>query len=141
MDRPPRAPVDSAVLQRFRDRARSHPLVAETNAERTGGAITTLVLVLAADQYPDRIDEARLEIQWYENGEYNLHYYEDHERDDWQCRWDRHPNPHAEYAHFHRPPRADAGDAVDDPAAPDHPQEVLTRTLANVRDRIEDLWR
>lgn len=140
MERPPRAPDDSAVLERFRERARDHPLVASTTAERTGGAITTLILVLDADQYPEGVGAARLEVQWYENGEYNVHYREDRGLDEWQCRWDRLPNPHAAYAHFHRPPRADADDVVDAPNAPDHPHEMLSRTLANVRDRIADCW-
>lgn len=141
MERPPRAPVDSTVLDQFRDRTRSHPLVAETTAECTDGATSTLILVLDVTQFPEMVRDARLEIRWYENGEYNFHYYEDHGTDDWQCRWDRHPNPHAAYAHFHRPPRADASDAVDDVTAPDHPQEMFSRTLANVRDRVRDLWR
>ncbi|WP_129114040.1 hypothetical protein [Halegenticoccus tardaugens] len=136
-----RGPIDSAVLESFRDRVRGHSLVARTGGARTDGRLTALVLHLDADRYPATVLEASVEIQWYVNDEYNFHYRERHDEGTvWQCRWDRHPNPHAADAHFHGPPDADATNVVDDPVTVTHPADVLTRTMANVDDRIADLW-
>ena len=85
--------------------------------------------------------EAILTIRWFENDEYNSHYCERRGEDGsetWQCRWDQHPNPHAAYAHFHRPP--ETRDVIDDPIAVTHPADVFNRTLANVRERTASLW-
>jgi len=138
---PPRAPIDDAVLATLRDRASTHPLVTRVGPERSNGATTALHLALDPDRYPEAVTEATLTIRWFENGEYSFHYRERHGREEartWQCRWDKHPNPHAAYAHFHRPP--DAGDVVDDPIKVTHPMDVFSRTLANVRERITSLW-
>lgn len=135
-----RAPIDAAVLDLFRERARTHPLVGRIEAKSDFDAISTLVLRFEEDRYPESVSGARLEIQWYENGEYNFHYHESHENGRvWQCRWDRHPNSHSTDAHFHRPSNADTSDVVADPTASTYPEEMLTRTLANVRQRIDEL--
>lgn len=133
------APIDVAVLERVAERAESHPLVARVERKRTDGVVATLVLRLGADRYPTTVERARLDCRWFENDDYSLHYVETRrDGSTWQCRWDRHPNPHAERAHFHRPP--DAAAVVDDPEAPPHPMDVFSRTLANVRDRIDRVW-
>jgi hypothetical protein len=136
-----RAPIDTAVLDLFRKRARTHPLVSRIEAKADFDAVSTLVLRFEKNGYPESVSSARLEIQWHENGEYNFHYHERHESGQvWQCRWDRHPNSHSTNAHFHRPPSADTSDVIADPTASTRPEEMFTRTLANARQRIDELW-
>ena len=137
-----RQPIDSAVLVSLRDRASTHPLVARVETERSDGALVGLRLVFDRDRYPEVVNGATLTIRWYENDEYNFHYREHRDKDEprvWQCRWDKHPNPHAAYTHFHHPPDAGADAITDDPIETTHPADVLGRTLANVRDRIASL--
>lgn len=139
----PRAPIARDVLERFRRRSRSHPLVVRTRFERSGETVRSLRLELDSDRYPSPVVSATLTVTWYENEEYSFHYRERRPEgcpELWQCRWDRHPNPHAAYAHFHEPPTADDSSVVDDPVDSTHPSEMLTRTFANVEDRIADLW-
>lgn len=140
---PSRSPIDGGVLGSLRDRASTHPLVKRFEPERSNEAIVALRLVFDSDRYPETVAEATLTIRWFENGEYSFHHRErrgEGSSGTWQCRWDKHPNPHAAYAHFHRPPDADAGDVVDDPIEVTHPSDVFGRTLANVRERIASLW-
>ena len=140
MSSPP-APIDEAVLETFAERARSHSLVATVEPVDTGGTISMVRLRLDRDRYPDQIRDARVELQWYTNGDYNIHYIETHRSDEvWQCRWDRHPNPHTNRIHFHPPPEAESSDAMSDHPSDRHPAVIFTRTLANIRQRIEALW-
>lgn len=135
------APVDDGVLGELCDRAVTHPLVARVERDRTAGTLSTVVLVLDDVQYPGWVEEARLDIRWYTNGDYTFHYIETHaDGDRWQCRWDRHPNPHTSRAHFHPPPDAHSEDAVPDSHDGAHPDGLFSRTLANVRERIADCW-
>jgi hypothetical protein len=139
---PKAAPIDEAVLETVYERARAHPLIETVNGDRTDGTLTQVNVSFDPDQYPDRIQAASLEIQWYTNGDYNLHYIETHRSDEeWQCRWDRHPNPHTTRMHFHPPPAARSNDAIPDSPSDRHPSAMFARTLANVRERIEDLWK
>lgn len=135
------APIDGAVLETFRERLRTHSLVARVETEHIGGTPSVVVCHFDAGRYPETVTAARVEMQWCVDDDYNFHYIEVHSDGSvWQCRWDRHPNPHAADAHFHRPPDADATDVVDDPIDDVHPTDLLTRTLMNVRDRIDQLW-
>lgn len=135
------APIDDAVLETLRERARAHSLVETTHVAQTGGAISMVRADLDLDRYPAQIRGARLEIRWYTNGDYNFHYIETRSTDDiWQCRWDCHSNPHTSRTHFHPPPAARSTDAILDSPADRHPAALFTRTLANIRQRIDDLW-
>jgi hypothetical protein len=135
------APIDDAVLETIAERARTHSLIETVQTERTGEMVSMVVAILDSDRYPPHIEEVRLEIQWYTNGDYNFHYVETQESSDiWQCRWDRHPNSHTQRIHFHPPPAARSNDAVPDSPADHHPSALFTRTLANIRQRIESLW-
>jgi len=134
------APVDDAVLEILRQRGATHPLVERVRTERTGATLSTVVLVLDGDRYPDSVGDARLEIQWFVNGDYNVHYVETRGESVWQCRWDRHVNPHTARSHFHPPPDAASEAAVPDRPEDGHPGAMFARTMANVRDRMEGLW-
>lgn len=137
----PAAPIDEAIMNSFFRRSQTHPLVETVSGDRTGGTLTVVRVVFDADQYPDRIQEATVEIRWHTNGDYNFHYTETHaSEEDWQCRWDRHPNPHTTRTHFHPPPAARSRDAIPDSPSDHHPSAMFTRTVASIRGRIEDLW-
>jgi hypothetical protein len=135
------APVDDAVLGELRDRAATHPLVDRVELDRTAGTLSMVMLIFDSSQYPGWVAGARVEVRWYTNGDYSFHYVETHaDGGRWQCRWDRHPNPHASRTHFHPPPDAHSEDAVPDNPDGMYPDSVFTRTLANVRERIADCW-
>ena len=135
------APIDEAVIERFFERSQTHPLVETVTGDRTGGTLTLVRVTFDLDQYPDRVQGAKLELRWYANGDYNFHYTETHASgDSWQCRWDRHPNPHTTRTHFHPPPAARSRDAIPDSPTDHHPSAMFARTFANIRARIEDLW-
>ncbi len=70
------APIDDAILRTIAERARTHSLIETVRTERTDGMLSMVVAVLDLDRYPPDIREARLEIQWYTNGDYNFHYVE-----------------------------------------------------------------
>lgn len=163
------APIDRSALEAIAEIARGHELVASADVNDvlpSADSHAQVVVALDARQYPSSITDARLEVQWYENDDYNLHYRErrpdngDRTRPDngdrttedadwtneedgvWQRRWDRHPNPHdAPREHFHPPPRADS-EPIEDPIDPADvsPHYVLSRTLAWIRERIENCW-
>ena len=123
---PTAAPIDEAVLETMYQRARSHPLTETVEGDRSGGTLKQVTAMLDSDQYPDRVQAARLEIQWYTNGDYNLHYLETHRSEkEWQCRWDRHSNPHTTRTHFHPPPEVRSNDAVPDSPSDQHPSAIL----------------
>lgn len=135
------APVDETVLETLRERARIHSLIEGTQVERTGDTVSMVRAEFDLGRYPTQVQDARLEIQWYTNDDYNFHYIETQSTDEiWQCRWDRHPNPHTTRTHFHPPPDARSADAISDSPADCHPSALFTRTLANIRQRIDDLW-
>jgi len=149
----PSAPTDRSSLETIAEIARSHELVANVDVNDvlpSADSHAQVVVALDARQYPSPVTDARLEIQWYENDDYNLHYRErrpsngnrTNEEDIWQCRWDRHPNTHdAPREHFHPPPTA-GSEPVEDPIDPADvsPHYVLSRTLAWIRERIENCW-
>ncbi|WP_435102502.1 hypothetical protein [Halarchaeum sp. P4] len=82
---------------------------------------------------------AQLEIRWYRNDDFNVHYQEKHPNQTWKCRWDRHPNTHNSRDHFHPPPAASRPDAEDAEWPPDH-RVVGRLVLDQIEERVETLW-
>lgn len=107
-----------------------------------------LELELDVAQYPASIDAARLDVRWFEGGDYTLHYLEtDGDGAEaaqgtgnvrWQCRWDRHPKPGEPRSHFHPPPDASA-EVVESGIDADHHLDVLFGVLDQIEQRIESL--
>jgi len=93
---------------------------------------------LATSYYPASVDEATLTVRWYTNDDFKLHYREQHADHTWECRWDRHPNPHNTRDHFHPPPTAPT--PGDDDSWPTDHRDVLRLVLDEVEDRIAALW-
>ncbi|WP_244605256.1 hypothetical protein [Halorussus halobius] len=93
---------------------------------------------LSGAYYPSEIS-ARLEIRWYRNDDFNVHYQEEQRDASWECRWDRHPNAHNSRDHFHPPPAASRDRAEDARWPPDH-RDVGRLVFGRIEKRIETLW-
>lgn len=102
----PGGPLDVATLEVLGRRANDHPLVSDWSFRPDAVSPRRLELRLDAGQYPEPVDAVRLDVRWYEGGDYTLHYVESRAENRWQCRWDRHPKPDGPRAHFHPPPTA-----------------------------------
>lgn len=93
---------------------------------------------ISDEYYPSEV-AARLEIRWYRNDDFTIHYREDREESVFQCRWDRHPNPHNSRSHFHPPPATSQTDAEDAQWPMDH-RDVIGLVLDRLEERIDTLW-
>lgn len=134
----PGRPLDVPTLSVVGRRAGAHPLVGGWAFQPDALSPRRLELRLDADQYPVAVDEARLDLRWFEGGQYTVHYVESREEDTWQCRWDRHPKPDGPMAHFHPPP--DASGVVEDELIDDHHHlGVLFAVLDWIEARVETL--
>lgn len=132
-------PLDIATLEVMGRRATSHPLVARWRFRPDGISPRVLELQLDTGRYPNEVNEARLDVRWFEDGTYTVHYLEIRGDEVWQCRWDRHPKPEAPMAHFHPPP--DAGmDIEPSMLEVSHPPDVLFGVLAWLEERIPRLF-
>jgi hypothetical protein len=88
--------------------------------------------------YPGRVQSARLEGVWFENGDFSLHYHEAHEEDAFDHRWDRHPSDHNTRDHVH--PGPDAPTPGDDASHPAEWRDVLSMVLGEIEDRQRAFW-
>ncbi len=98
-----------------------------------------VVAFLHASQYPDPVSTVRLELRLRLSGEFNLQYIEAWNGQRWECRWDRHENPHNDTDHFHPPPDIAATTAVD-ASFPRDLNGVIQNALAFIDDRRAALW-
>lgn len=128
-------PLDVPTLELIGRRASTHDLVTDWSFRPDEISPRRPELRLDEDQYPDDIGAVRLDLSWYEGGEYTVHYVETHDDGRWQCRWNRHPKPDAPRAHFHPPPNA--GVAVEPSPVDDaHHLGVLLDVLDWIADRL-----
>lgn len=88
--------------------------------------------------YPGSVRAARLEIVWFENGDFSLHYHEGHEDRAFDHRWDRHPSDHNTRDHIH--PGPDAPSPGDDTVHPADWRDVLAMALQEIEDRQRAFW-
>ena len=140
------APIDEAILKAIARTLRTDDRVAEVVLISGEGTAEHKHLAVTFDpaRYPAFVRGADLDIQWYRNDGFNIHYTEIHSDDTtnngsnaWQCRWDRQSSTHSTREHFHPPP--DAGEPTDSQFLDDY-RSVLSMVLAAVRARIEELW-
>jgi hypothetical protein len=129
--------LDTAVLQTMGSRAESHPLIESWQFEPDTLSPRRLVLELDTSAYPGGVDDARLDVRWFDSDDYNVHSVETRGDDHYQCRWDRHPKTDAPRTHFHPPPNA--GSAEPSPLDPHH-LEVLFTVLDWVDERLRRLY-
>jgi hypothetical protein len=65
-----------------------------------------VVCVYDSGFYPSSVRTARLEVVWFENDDFSLHYHEEHDDGTFDHRWDRHPSDHNARNHIHSGPDA-----------------------------------
>jgi len=130
------APIDRSVLEQMRSRFVGRRMFA--SAEIITEEKLCLRVELSSDYYPAETS-TRLEIRWYRNDDFNVHYQEARRESVWKCRWDRHPNSHNSRGHFHPPPDASRTTA-EDAQWPDDHRDVCRLVIDYVVDRIETLW-
>ncbi|MFB6176923.1 MAG: hypothetical protein ABEI99_07235, partial [Halobaculum sp.] len=116
----------------------SHPLVVENRLQPDTLSPRMLALALDADQYPASVESVRIDLRWYESGDYTVHYIESRAEGEWQCRWDRHPKPDAPQRHCHPPPDASA-DVEATPLDAEYHIGVLFEVLDWVGERVASL--
>lgn len=136
-DSPSNAPIDFDRLETVRERFRTGDRFQRIDAEP---AFAPDRLVCRYDHrfYPDSVRAARLVIVWYENGDFSLHYHEDHETEGFDKRWDRHPSSHNAREHIHPGPNAPTpGDHVAHPA---DWRDVLSTVLTEIEQRQRAFW-
>lgn len=132
-------PPDRQALHLLQRHLASDSLVAETAFVPDSYEPRFLKVLLDAEQYPESVTTARLDIRWFTTGDFSIHYVEAHDDgDQWACRWDRHPNTHNTRLHFHEPPTATEITDLDLPSL--HPLEVYSTVLVAIEQRLETLW-
>jgi hypothetical protein len=132
-------PPDRQTLRLLERQLTTDSLVEETAYDPDAYEPRLLRGRLDPGHYPDPVTAARIDIRWFTTGDFSAHYVE--ERGDgrlWECRWDRHPNPHNTRLHFHEPPFATAVSDLELPSL--HPLEVYSTVLTAIEGRIETLW-
>jgi hypothetical protein len=130
------APIDRAVLERMRSRFAGSRMFEAAEIIEEGNL--HLCVDLSSDYYPSEVS-ARLEIRWYRNDDFTIHYREERRETSWLCRWDRHPNAHNSRDHFHPPPDASRMEAENAQWPATH-RDVISVVLDRVEERIETLW-
>jgi len=131
------APIDRPILEFLQTRLQATRQVSRAAITDASGHLE-LQVVFAPSYYPAPVDEATLTVRWYTNDDFTIHYREIHSEHTWECRWDRHPNPHNTRDHFHPPPTAPT--PVEDDSWPTDHRDVLRLVLDEVEDRIAVLW-
>jgi hypothetical protein len=131
------APLDRPILELLRERLRTTRQVEDARITDESGH-PALLVELSPAHYPGSGTTATMTIRWYTNDDFNVHYRETRPGADWECRWDRHPNPHNDREHLHPPP--DAGTPGEDESWPDDPREMIRLVLEEVELRIGRLW-
>ncbi|WP_101295917.1 hypothetical protein [Halegenticoccus soli] len=131
------APIDRLILEFLQTRLRATRQIEQAIITDANGYLE-LHVRFASPYSPPTVDEATLLVRWYTNDDFKIHYREVHPDQAWECRWDRHPNPHNTRDHFHPPPTAPtAGENTSWPT--DH-RDVLRLVLSEIEDRITTLW-
>lgn len=131
-------PPDRQTLRLLDRQLVSDSLVAETGFEPDPYEPRLLYALLDADQYPGSVTAARVDIRWFTTDDFSIHYLESRDGDQWECRWDRHPNTHNPRLHFHEP--STGNDIIYLEFSSLHPLDVYSTVFDAVEQRIEFLW-
>lgn len=100
----------------------------------------TLVCILHEGYYPDSVEEVRLELRIYTNGDFHVSYIENYVGKIRRCRWDRHEQDHNDRDHFHPLPTASTTDAEDRDFPADVTGLFQTVVLPWVDERLGEIW-
>lgn len=131
------APIDREILEYICERLRTTGQVTEATIADVEGH-RGLQVTLSDSYYPDSVESATLFVRWYQNDDFKIHYRESRDGTDWECRWDRHPNPHNSRDHFHPPP--DAPTPGQDVDLPTDYRETVRIVLDTIESRVQDIW-
>lgn len=129
--------IDRPILEDIRDRLRTATQFDSVEIVTATGQ-TRLEAVIDSALNPLGLDRRFLDIRWYTNDDFRIHYREAWEARTWQQRWDRHPNEYNTRDHFHPPP--DAATPGEDRSWPADYRDVLANVLAAVTERNDVLW-
>lgn len=131
------SPVDFDRLAAISDRLSGDRRFARVVPE-PAVAPEQLRCVCTAELYPPEIEAARVELVWFENGDFSIHYHESHRDGSFDHRWDRHPSRHNTRDHVHPGP-----DAPTPGRDADHPidwRDMLSTVLAEIEGRQRGFW-
>jgi len=131
------APIDFDRLEVIRDRFATDGRFARIE-EQPEFAPDRLVCVYDSQFYPSGVQQAHLEVVWYENSDFSLHYHEDHEGGTFDHRWDRHPSRHNLRDHVHPGPDAPTPGEDSDHSA--DWRDVLSMVIAEIEERQRAFW-
>lgn len=132
-------PPDRQTLRLLERHLAKDPLVADTDFEPDAYEPRLLRALLGTDLYSESVEAARLDVRWFTSGDFSIHYVEsDSDGNQWECRWDRHPNDHNSRLHFHRPP--DGDEVADLSLSSLHPLDVYSMVFAALEQRPETQW-
>jgi hypothetical protein len=131
------APIDRPILEFFQTRLRATQQVEQATITDASGHLE-LHVTFVSSYYPATVSETVLTVRWYTNDDFKIHYRETHAESAWECRWDRHPNPHNARNHFHPPPAALT--PGNDASWPTDHRDVLSLVLEKIEERISALW-
>ena len=131
------APIDFDRLDTIRERLAAGDRFSPIE-DQPAFAPDRLVCVYDQRFYSERIHTARLEVVWFENGDFSLHYHEEHQTSKFDHRWDRHPSDHNTRDHVH--PGPEAPTPGDDTSHPPDWRDVLSMALSEIEDRQRAFW-
>jgi len=131
------APIDFDRLEIVRERLATDDRFTRVEADPTF-APERLLCEYDSRLYPGSVQAARLDVVWYENGDFSIHYHEDHETGEYDHRWDRHPSDHNARDHVH--PGPDAPTPGENASHPEDWRDVLSTALAEIDDRQRAFW-
>ncbi|GGJ16608.1 hypothetical protein GCM10008995_28130 [Halobellus salinus] len=137
-DPPDRGPTDTEML----DQIAAHLARTERFGEiqtRPEYAPNALVADYDLGYFLGGVSRAYLRIRWFETDDFSIHYSEQYRTgNEWECRWDRHPNDDNTRAHFHSPP--DASTPGEDADYSEDWRDVLATILTDLGQRITAFW-
>jgi hypothetical protein len=131
------APIDRPLLEFLQTRLQATRHVSRATVTDASGHLE-LQVVFAPSYYPASVNGVQLTVRWYTNDDFKLHYREAYTDRTWECRWDRHANPHNTRDHFHPPPASPT--PGEDASWPDDNRDVVAHVLTEIEDRIAALW-
>lgn len=132
---PPR--IDRAVLEDVRDRLRTASQFATATIVVTEGQ-TRLEAIIDPHFDPPAVERRLLDVRWYTNDDFRIHYQEEWPDQTWMERWDRHPSEHNARDHFHPPPSA--ATPGKDRSWPADYRDVLSLVLSSLADHHDAIW-
>jgi hypothetical protein len=107
-------------------------------ANHANGASRREQRVVRSASEPDAEKGGRLELTWVQNGDFSIHYHEDHDTSTFDHRWDRHPSEHNTREHIH--PGPDAPTPGEDTEHPTDWRDVLSMVLDETENRRRGFW-